>query len=125
MARCELEFQKAIQSVNNAQNALQDAYKALESIEMVQNGTMKLMLANRAAFACQSLVIKDKNSWLEYAKKELEIVKIKLKESSLEYEKFKYLELEEVKKILKEQKIAEAKEMDEVAILSYDKRENL
>ena len=37
----------------------------------------------------------------------------------IEYEKYKYLELEEVKKVLQEEKIKEAKRLDEVASITF------
>lgn len=40
-----------------------------------------------------------------------------LKNANIEYEKMKYLQAEEVKKILKEKKLKESREMDEIAIL--------
>jgi len=43
----------------------------------------------------------------------------KLKEVNLEYEKFKYLQGEEIKKYLKKLKEQEAKDMDEIALMLY------
>jgi flagellar biosynthesis chaperone FliJ len=40
-----------------------------------------------------------------------------LKKARLEYEKMKYLQGEEIKKILKQERIKEAQDMDEVAII--------
>ena len=40
----------------------------------------------------------------------------------IEYEKFKYLDLQEIKKIIKKQKMLEAKELDEVALMTYARK---
>jgi flagellar biosynthesis chaperone FliJ len=40
-----------------------------------------------------------------------------LKKANIEYEKMKYLETQEIKKLLKKAKLKESKEMDELAIL--------
>ena len=41
----------------------------------------------------------------------------------IEYEKFKYLELEEMKKAIKKQKIEEIKQLDEVALMTYGQKD--
>jgi flagellar biosynthesis chaperone FliJ len=41
----------------------------------------------------------------------------------IEYEKFKYLEVQEIEKVLKAQKIAEVKRLDEVALMTFGKKE--
>ena len=51
---------------------------------------------------------------LENRKKELFE---ELKKANIEYEKVKYLQMQEVKKIIKKNRLKEAKEMDEIAIL--------
>ncbi len=121
--RCEMMFQKAALSARNAKQALKMAYNALKEIDISKHGKMRQLLANQALVQYQRLIIKDKLDWLAYANHDLQEVKKILQNASLEYEKFKYLEFQEMDKILKKQKIAAAKELDEIAILTYNLKE--
>ena len=48
---------------------------------------------------------------------------LKLKTSNVEYEKFKYLDFEEIKKLIKLREIKESKDLDEIALMTYNKKE--
>ena len=67
-------------------------------------------------------MIKHNQEWVFYAKNQVQIAKEELKKSMTEYEKFNYLELEEIKKILDKQKLTESKELDEVALMTYTRK---
>jgi len=58
--------------------------------------------------------IKTQIIMLENRKKELFE---ELKKANIEYEKVKYLQIQEIKKIIKKNRLKEAREMDEIAIL--------
>jgi len=45
-----------------------------------------------------------------------------LKTANIEHEKFKYLETNEIEKTLKAQKVKEAKELDEVALIAFNRK---
>ena len=45
-----------------------------------------------------------------------------LKTANIEHEKFKYLETTVVEKLLKEQNLKEAKELDEIALMGFNRR---
>lgn len=47
-----------------------------------------------------------------------------LKTANIEHEKFKYLETNEIEKILKAQKLKEAKDLDEVALMAFNRKNN-
>jgi len=47
-----------------------------------------------------------------------------LKTANIEHEKFKYLESIEVEKFLKAQKLKEAKDLDEVALMVFNRKQN-
>ncbi len=47
-----------------------------------------------------------------------------LKTANIEYEKFKYLETTEVEKVLKARKVKEAKDLDEAALIGYNRTNN-
>jgi len=65
--------------------------------------------------------IQHNREWVEFAKQTLAQAKEQLKLDMIEYEKFKYLELQEIKKIIAEQKLKEAKELDEIALMTYSR----
>ena len=46
-----------------------------------------------------------------------------LKTANIEHEKFKYLETNEIEKVLKAQKIQEAKDLDEVALMAFNRKD--
>ena len=47
-----------------------------------------------------------------------------LKTANIEHEKFKYLETNEIEKVLKAQKLKEAKDLDEVALMMFNRKSN-
>ena len=46
-----------------------------------------------------------------------------LKVANIEHEKFKYLETNEIEKVLKAQKRKEAKDLDEVALMAFNRKQ--
>ncbi len=44
-----------------------------------------------------------------------------LKTANIEHEKFKYLETNEIEKVIKAQKLKEAKDLDEVALMAFNR----
>jgi flagellar biosynthesis chaperone FliJ len=123
LEKCELDFQQARQNMHNAQNALEQAYISLESNSIPKNGTIGNILANKMIVDVRRREIQEKHKWLDFTKKEIAFLQNKLQMLHMEYEKFRYLELEEIKQILKKQKFEESKEMDEIALAGYNLKE--
>jgi flagellar biosynthesis chaperone FliJ len=121
--KCERELQVANQSLNDAKNSLEDAYKMLRQLETPTHGKIQEMLQARNFITVQREVVEDKRNWVEFATHQLQSAVIKLKASNLEYEKFKYLDFEEIKKEMKIRAQKESKELDEIALMTYKKRE--
>ena len=122
MQKSEKALQSANIDLNNAKTALELSYNSLKDVAPPQTGTMAQMQASRTLLDAQRGLIVHNKEWIEFAKKQLELAKEKLKLDMIEHEKFKYLELEEIKKIVKEKKIQEAKDLDEVALMTYSKK---
>ena len=120
LQKCELVFEQTNTAVKLAVAAVKEAVMSLNNCKCVRHGKMQQFLADKAVLDYQRRVVEQKKAWLSYAQNDLATSRQKLKEASLEYEKFKYLELEEIKKILKEQRFLDAKEMDEIAMLGYN-----
>jgi len=122
MQKSERVLQKANQNLQNAKTALQISLLELQKIETPHEGNMAEFLANRSLLDAQRALIAHNEAWVEYAQKEVLEAKEQLKHDMIEYEKFKYLELQEIEKILKAQKVQEAKDLDEVALMTHTKK---
>ena len=122
MDKSERVVQKASADLNSASIALQVSYNFLKDIESPTTGTMKDMLASRSILDSQRSLIENNHEWVEFAKGQLGLAKEQLKVDMIEFEKFKYLELQEIKKELKKLKIQEAKDLDEVAIMTFSNK---
>ncbi len=123
MNKSERVVQSANADLNSATMALQISYNSLDDIQTPQNGTMSKMLASRSLFSSQRGVIQQNKEWVSFAKTQVESAKEQLKLDMIEHEKFKYLELQEIKKMIKKIKLQEAKDLDEVALMTYSKKE--
>ncbi len=122
MDKSELVFQRANFDLNSATVALKLSYKTLEEIKSPQSGTMSDTLASRTLMASERGIIKHNQGWVVFAKDQVLQAKEQLKKDMIEHEKFKYLELEEVKKIIKKKKIQEMKDLDEVALMTHQRK---
>ena len=117
--KSERLLQEANRNFNNAKKALEESLAFLQEIALPSQGKISDFLANRALVDAQRAVIEHNKEWLRYTQKEVQKAKEQLKIDMIEYEKYKYLEYEEMQKALKEIKIQEAKDLDEVALMSY------
>ena len=122
MDKSERVVQGANADLNSAAVALEISYNALESIDSPLKGQMSQMLASRTLLESQRGLIQHNHEWVEFAKNQLHSAKEQLKLDMIEHEKFKYLELEEIKKMIKEIQLQEAKELDEVALMTHARK---
>ena len=120
MQKSERVLQSANVNYYNAKEALEISLQELHTIETPQTGNIQEFLSARTLLDAQRSVISHNEEWMHFAHREIEEAKEQLKKDSIEFEKFNYLELEEIKKILKEKKIKESKDLDEVALMTYD-----
>ncbi len=122
MDKSERVVQRANADLNSATIALELSYKSLEEIDAPTRGSISAMIANRTLLHSQREIIENNHQWLEFSKQQVALAKEQLKSDMIEHEKFKYLELEEIKKILKKRKIEEAKNLDEVALMTHARK---
>ena len=120
--KSERAVQQANANLKNASEALGRAYVLLEEISAPKSGSVQEFLASRTLVASQREVINHNREWLEYCQTQLYQAREQFKLDMIEHEKFKYLELQEKNKILKELKIKESKELDEIASISYARK---
>ncbi len=125
MQKSERIVQNANKNFLNAKEALRESLAELQNIPMLQQGVVSDFLANRILLDSQRSVISHNESWVEYAQKELLEAKEQLKRDMIEYEKFNYLELQEMEKILQARKLQETKDLDEAALMTYSKKTNI
>lgn len=121
MQRSERLVQKANADLHSASNALQLSYKSLDDIETPQSGSITDLIASRALLESQRALIQHNQEWVEFTQNQVNQAAQQLKNDMIEYEKYSYLELQEIKKIVNIQKKQEAKELDEVALMTYKK----
>lgn len=119
MKKSERAVQSANADLNSAHMALEISKNSLSSIDMPQSGTMNDFLASRRLLDSGRELIQHNQKWVEYSKNQVELAKEQLKLDMIEYEKFKYLDLQEIKKIIKKRKIEESKDLDEVALMTH------
>ena len=124
MQKSERLVQKANADLNSASTALSISYESLKDVDAPSSGNMGDFLASRTLLDSQRGLIKHNQEWVNYAKTQLKAAKEQFKLDMLEHEKFKYLELEEIKKEIKKLKEKEAKDLDEVALMTYDNKKD-
>ena len=122
--KSERNLQLANANFKNAQKALAFSFKSLNDITSPQEGQISDFLSSRMLLDAQRDEIKHNEEWVDFTKNEIRKAKEELKYNMIEYEKFNYLEIEEIKRIIKEQQIAEAKELDEIALLTFSNKKN-
>ena len=122
MQKSERALQGANADLNTATIELQLSYDLLETVKPPNTGSMTEMNSARTLMESQREVIKHNQEWIAYAKNQVKLAKEKLKSDMIEYEKFNYLEVEEIKKKLYEIKVQEAKDLDEVALMTHAKK---
>lgn len=119
LKKSELALAQANINLQNAQVKLQNSYEQLEHLPSLTKGSGADMLKARALYKAQRGMIDKDKEWLEFAKTQAILATQKLQRDTLEYEKFSHLENELIKELLKEQKKAESKNLDEIALLKY------
>ncbi|MDK9693548.1 MAG: flagellar export protein FliJ [Sulfurimonas sp.] len=119
MQKSERFLQKATVNLNSASSALELSYNTLKEIAPPSRGSMSQMLASRTLLSSQRELIKHNQEWVTFAKNQIEQAKAQLKADMIELEKFQYLELQEIKQELKKKAMLEAKNLDEVALMTY------
>ena len=125
MRKSEQFVQQANANLNNASTALKLSYSSLEDVNPPSSGTMNEMLASRTLLESQRGIIQHNKEWVNFASNQVNQAKKQLKFDMIEYEKFNYLELQEIEKEMKKRKIKEVKDLDEIALMTYKGRDIL
>lgn len=123
--KSERGVQRANADLKNASDALSNSYTSLEDIVAPKSGNMGEFLASHSLASSQREIISHNREWVAYCQNQLHQAKEQFKFDMMEYEKFKYLDLQEKNKILKELKIKESKELDEIASITFARKKYL
>jgi len=118
----ELTLQQQLQKLQQAKEALLQSQKEFETLPNPTNGSMHDFLVSRELFEAQRRVIEHNQGWVAYEQQQLQALQEAYKQATIEYEKFKYLELQEIQKIKKAKARQEAKDLDEVAMLVFERK---
>ena len=121
MKKSETVLQHANANLNSALEALEISFDTLGDLLTPSSGQISDFLSHRTLLDSQRIVIKHNRDWVAFARDEISKAKEQLKIDTIEFEKFRYLEVEEIKEILHKQKIQEAKDLDEIALVTYEK----
>jgi len=109
-------------TIAQVKQKIEDSYSELRSLDIPQGGDFSLfrqmqLLKHR---------IQDEIGFNKYNLQVAENALIKamqqLKTANIEHEKFKYLETNEIEKVLKAEKLKEAKALDEVALMMFNRK---
>lgn len=120
MQKSERVLQTANANLNSALVALELSYEELKNIHALTTGQISDFLSSRSLLDSQRAIIQHNQEWVEFARSEIRTAQERLKIDMIEYEKFNYLEVQEIKEILAKRKFEEAKELDEVALMTYE-----
>jgi len=122
MQQSERVLQSANADLNSASMALKLSYSSLNDVTSPQMGKMSAMLASKTLLQSQRELIIHNKEWQDFAQNQVQLAKEKLQKDMIEYEKFNYLDLKEIEKILKVIKLQESKDLDEVALMTHTKK---
>ena len=118
-------MEQAVSSCNQTiyliKKKIEDAYAELHSMQVPRDGDFTVfrqmqLLKKRA----QDEIGFNKHN-LALAENALVKAMQQLKTANIEHEKFKYLETTEIEKVIKAQKLKEAKDLDEVAVMMFNR----
>ena len=101
---------------------IEDAYVELNSIVLPNDGNFSIFTQMQVLKHRAQEDIKFQKYNLELSENALVKAMQQLKTANIEYEKFMYLETTEIDKIIKAQKLQEAKELDEIALISFNRK---
>lgn len=122
--RIESTLVRANNAFSTAADAVDDAYNLLSTLTLPVNGTVSELLQSQAMIQAQHAEIQRCLDAKAQAKAQQLQIQRQFKASMIEYEKFKYLEMQEIQAHTAKTKKEEAKMLDEIGVMTH-KREPL
>lgn len=115
----EERVQNLILQLRNQESRLKSEIDLLMHINQPTSGTITEYKSIQLLIHRQREIINEAIQRVEELKEALLLAKKRQQEAYVEFEKYKYLESEEVKKMLKKIKLKETKDLDEVALQAF------
>ena len=115
----ERELIKLNNQISQAYEEMFKIQNEIDSFEYPKEGNFSLITQFKIMQNALFNQLKEKQEYIIFLENQKEILSNQLKELSLEYEKMKYLQGQEIKKYLEKLKHKEAKEMDDIALMLY------
>jgi flagellar export protein FliJ len=119
MDKSERELQQANHDLQNAQQILHQAYEELNSLRSPTSGEITQFVQARQMLEAQRNVVAQEQERVAMAESEVLKAKMVLKDAMMEYEKFKYLEAEQIKLAVEKKKKQMQRELDEIAVQNF------
>lgn len=120
------EAERSLIAANNevagASDRLNHAYTALASLSLPSHGSVRELFQANMMIQAQHRLINQSKEALSAAQHKQIRMRSAFELAMIEFEKFKYLEVQEVNEEMKKMKIADAKLLDEIGTMIY-KRE--
>lgn len=117
--KIQREIIKQNSLIAKAEKELESLKEELNSIQYPKSGNFSLITQIKTLQNALLQQIKLKNDEIQFLRNQKNLLSGQLKEKELEYEKMKYLQGEEIKKIVKKIKKEEEKSMDEIALMLF------
>jgi flagellar export protein FliJ len=119
MDKSERELQQANHLLSTAQQILHHAYEELKSLTSPTSGEITQFVQARQMLEAQRNVVAQEQEKVAIAESEVLKAKMALKDAMMEYEKFKYLEAEQIKLAVEKKKKQQQRELDEIAVQNF------
>lgn len=117
--KCEQDVIRANLGFQNATMALDDAYVLLSTLSLPTMGSMGELLQTQSIIAAQHETIVQCTQGLALAKAHQLQTQRQFKKAMIEYEKFNYLQTQELEAYKARIKKEEAKMLDEIGVMTY------
>lgn len=117
--KAERDLIAANNAVADASVRLGRAYQTLSELSLPTHGTVAQLTQAHIMIRAQHNTIEECKIYLEASEREQLDMQTRFKNARVEYEKFKYLELQEARALLLHYKKEESKMLDEIGIMTY------
>jgi flagellar biosynthesis chaperone FliJ len=113
------EITKQNGKIAKATDELKNLNEEFKQIEYPKSGSFSLITQIKILQNALLNQITLKKEEIKFLENQKNLLKAQLRDKELEYEKMKYLQAEEIKKIVNKMKKEEAKKMDEIALMLF------
>ncbi len=117
--KCEQEVIKANRAFQDATNALEDSYLFLATLSLPSSGSIGELLQIQSIITAQHQTIEENTQALAMTTAHQLQTKRRFKKAMIEYEKFNYLQTQELNAYQAKIKKEEAKMLDEIGVITY------